>query len=327
MALQDLFNLQQQDSQSQEAPVDPFKEKVSGYQQQITNIQAKMQEAVKPKLSDLTQQQLASLTGRDQAEASLMEKERLAAMQQVGSQQFQEAYPAVDETTTASLDTDPETGEPKRVYSKQNGQIVALKPSKATRSTLEKSLNASNTALQDAVALYDNFKDDYFTYGSRAKHAGQEYAEKLFGRGEYFTSPEAAEERSAYMQKARTAFFNWVKEQSGAQVSDAEMERRQTARFNETMSPSQARAGLLNMVQEAIIKRQVIKQLLSEGYALDSHLDHKRMKKLLNAQKAFHSKKISSFTDRFMKANPNLTKMDALLYYMRKNNLLGAGGQ
>jgi len=341
MALNDLFNLRQPgDQAAEQTPVDPFKTKVADYQKQIQMIQQQAQEEARPKMTDVVQGQLNSLTGHDQAQQSLMQKEAANALQTLASQQFQQAYPAVGDDTTASLGIMPasrearirkldynDDGTPKFVYSNVDGKQTAIRPSKATRSTLEKSLAASDTSLQDAIYLYDNFKDDYFTYGSRAKHTGQAYAEKLFGRGEYFVSPEEAEAKAAYMQRARTAFFNWVKEQSGAQVSDAEMERRQTARFNETMSPSQARAGLLNMVQEAVIKRQVIKQLLAEGYTLDSRLDHKRMKKLISAQKAFHSKKISSFTDRFMKANPEATKMDALLFYMQKNNLLGAGGQ
>lgn len=319
--LSDIFNVVGRESLVQ-APENTFADKVKRQQQSLQKLQSKLTEAQQPKVQDIVNQKLSTLTGKNRANEGLVQKSADMAIQKLLHQGEQaEMMPMGDMTQT--------DGEAQPV-SQSAGQAGFSKVTTPTRNSLQKSLTSSNTILQDTIMLYNNFNPEYFTYGSRLSLAGQQLAEKVLGEGEYFKDPEAAKKQAQYFQKAQTAFFNWVKEQSGAQVSDAEMKRRLKARFNPAMSPSEAKGALLNMMQEVVTHRMALKSMLKEGFSLDKEVDRKRMLKMINAQKKLQGPKIDAYIKKFM-ANPHnkaagATKMDAMLMYMQKHDLLGSGG-
>ena len=316
--LSDMFNIVNKDTTASPSE-NTFQDKIKKQTKSLQDLQAKLIEGSKTKVSDIVQGKLDQLSGKTESliatETTLLD-DAVSGMLKTQNEQEDDLQAQSASVFSSTDDT---------VKSKGS------KPSGPTVNTLQKSLVISNTTLNDTINLYNNFNPDYFTYGSRLGLAGQQFAEKALGEGEYFKDPEKAKNQAAYFQRAHTAFFNWVKEQSGAQVSDAEMQRRLKARFNPSMSPSEAKGALLNMMQEVVTHRMALKSLLNEGFSLDKEVDRDRLNKLIGAQKKLQGPQMDAYIKKFIN-NPHnkaagATKMDAMMMYMYKHGLLGAGGK
>lgn len=110
------------------------------------------------------------------------------------------------------------------------------------------------------------------------------------------------------MSRAERLFLSWVQSQSGAQVSDTEMKRRQKAFLSKANSPSEAKAEAEQLYKEINVNLTARQIMAMKG--LDSSSD--ALKNGFSSVQAQVMGSANSYMERLKQANPNLTKIQAV---------------
>ena len=107
---------------------------------------------------------------------------------------------------------------------------------------------------------------------------------------------------------AQNIFFAWVQSQSGAQVSDQEMKRRQDAYLNTDLSPTQAKAETERLYKETNVNMIAQQVLASKGVAGNTQAFKKGFTSVQNQAQ----EDVNKFLKSFQKSNPQASAIQGI---------------
>jgi hypothetical protein len=277
------------------------------------------EEENKPKVSDLVQGQVDSLTGVTEAREKLNLRQIVAQAQQqteeqpFPQQEYDQAIPVAQTDQAVEEDLD-------------DSEEGLQKTTKAMKTHIQKKLLESNRIMSRTVDLFDTFKPEYYTLGGRVRGAATKMSTYLTGDLDS-KDVEYEEERLRHIQGVRQSYAQYKKLISGTAVGVQEAKELKKTVLSENMSPLEARAALMEMAEGTIIYRMSLRQVAKDGFAIGKDADRKRLNKLIDARAKLQGQKLHKFVKEFRKINPGATRAQALKYYMYENNLHGTGGE
>lgn len=115
---------------------------------------------------------------------------------------------------------------------------------------------------------------------------------------------------------AESLFFAWVQAQSGAQVSDAEMERRKQAFLNRDLSPTEAKVETRRIYEETMVNMTAQQAMANRGI----EAQNKSFKQGFSAVAGQAQADLTKFLEGFRKANPTQDDINGVKLWRYKRS-------
>lgn len=190
-----------------------------------------------------------------------------------------------------------------------------MKLSGPVKNQVQKEILQLDKDFESLESIYDNFDVDAFTYQGKAEEFLAEQLDRVGLSSE--DQQKLLASRIAQRQSIQRMMLMWRKLITGTAGSEREMKDIEKTTLNPNLSPAQAKAALETLYGRIARDREVNRRLLNKGIMLDTTSED-RYSSLFNKERQKVSEEHKAYIERFKKANPGATEIDAIRFKLHK---------